>query len=94
MNIARLLLAATAALGFVLTAHAEDAGRTPAARPHTANIKAAPGGGKEFPACCKYCPPSGCTSCNSGPEGLSCGSGLIRAECSMSNNQVNCKKDE
>jgi len=56
-------------------------------------LKAPPPGQTEFPACCKWCPPSGCTECNSGPEGLNCGPGLIKAECSMKDNVVHCEKD-
>lgn len=55
-------------------------------------LKAPPPGQTEFPACCEYCPSGGCTGCNAGPEGLNCGSGLIKAECSMKNDVTTCKK--
>jgi hypothetical protein len=57
-------------------------------------LKAPPPGASEFPACCEYCPAGGCTGCNAGPEGLNCGPGLIKAECTMTNNQASCKKSE
>ncbi len=57
-------------------------------------LKAPPPGQTEFPACCKWCPAGGCTNCNSGPQGLNCGPGLIKAECSMKDNVVHCKKAE
>lgn len=57
-------------------------------------LKAPPPGETEFPACCEYCPAGGCTGCNAGPEGLNCGSGLIKAECTMKNDVTTCKKAE
>jgi hypothetical protein len=54
----------------------------------------APGGRQKYPACCESCPAGGCTGCNSGPEGLSCGSGLIKANCQTVNNVVTCVKDD
>jgi hypothetical protein len=57
-------------------------------------LKAPPPGDTEFPACCEYCPAGGCTGCNAGPEGLNCGPGLIKAECTMTNNVPTCKKEE
>jgi hypothetical protein len=56
-------------------------------------LKAPPPGQTEFPACCEYCPSGGCTGCNAGPEGLNCGPGLIKAECSMKNDVTTCKKE-
>jgi len=55
-------------------------------------LKAPPPGQTEFPACCEYCPAGGCTGCNAGPEGLNCGTGLIKAECTMKNDNTTCKK--
>jgi len=57
-------------------------------------LKAPPPGQTEFPACCEYCPSGGCTGCNSGPQGLNCGPGLIKAECSLKDNVVHCKKED
>ena len=57
-------------------------------------LKPPPPGQTEFPACCESCPASGCTGCNSGPPGLTCGSGLIKAECKVTNNEASCKKDD
>jgi hypothetical protein len=48
----------------------------------------------KYPACCDACPAGGCTGCNSGPEGLNCGPGLIKATCQTVNNVVTCAKDE
>jgi hypothetical protein len=61
----------------------------------SSRVAAAPRG-HEFPACCTNCPPSGCTGCNaySGSGNLNCGSGLLKADCTMTNNQVSCTKDE
>lgn len=56
-------------------------------------LKAPPPGQTEFPACCEYCPAGGCTGCNAGPEGLNCGPGLIKAECTMKNDVTTCKKE-
>lgn len=58
------------------------------------SLKAAPKGQQRFEACCDSCPAGGCTGCNSGPSGLSCGSGLIKAKCQMVNNETTCVKDE
>ena len=54
----------------------------------------APPGEKKFPACCEFCPAGGRTGCNSGPQGLSCGSGLVLATCQMVNNVTTCVRDE
>ena len=53
-----------------------------------------PPGRTEYPACCDSCDDNGCTGCNSGPQGLNCGSGLIKAECSLKDNKVNCKEKD
>jgi hypothetical protein len=53
-----------------------------------------PPGRTEFPACCDSCNDNGCTGCNSGPQGLSCGKGLVLAECGLKDNKVNCKEKE
>ncbi|NIA67693.1 hypothetical protein HBA54_03740 [Pelagibius litoralis] len=64
------------------------------AQQRSTDLKATPPPGEvEFPACCDSCDQNGCTGCNSGPEGLTCGSGLIKAECSISNNKVSCEED-
>lgn len=78
-----------AALGMVLTA----VDVTQAQQRGTDLRVVPPPGEVEFPACCDSCGESGCTGCNSGPEGLTCGSGLIKAECSISNNKVSCEED-
>ncbi|MEQ8356730.1 MAG: hypothetical protein RH942_14400 [Kiloniellaceae bacterium] len=57
-------------------------------------LKAPPPGQTEFPACCDSCNSNGCTGCNSGPEGLNCGTGLIKAECTVTNNEASCKEDK
>ncbi len=58
------------------------------------SLKTAGPGETEFPACCDSCTGNSCTGCNSGPQGLSCGKGLVLAECSLSDNKVSCKKVE
>jgi len=58
------------------------------------SLKSTPPGKQRFEACCESCPAGGCTGCNSGPAGLSCGSGLIKAKCQMVNNETTCVKDE
>ena len=63
------------------------------AQAQTNKIKPPPGR-SEFPACCDSCNDNGCTGCNSGPQGLSCGSGLILAECGMKDNKVHCEEKD
>ena len=53
-----------------------------------------PPGRSEFPACCDSCNDNGCTGCNSEPPGLSCGSGLVLAECGMKDNKVHCEEKD
>ncbi|GAB4367241.1 MAG: hypothetical protein Kow00114_25750 [Kiloniellaceae bacterium] len=77
-----------AAAGLLLLAGVAEAQQRPVL------LKAPPPGQTEFPACCEYCPAGGCTGCNAGPEGLNCGSGLIKAECTMKNDVTTCKKAE
>ena len=59
------------------------------------SFKANPGGPLEFDACCDDCSkPGGCTGCNSGPEGLTCGIGLIAADCQVVQDKVTCVKKD
>ncbi len=60
------------------------------------SFKATPGGEQAFEACCESCPAGGCTGCNSYPNTphLSCGSGLIKANCQVVDDTVTCVKDD
>ncbi|HIC81956.1 MAG TPA: hypothetical protein EYP07_13505 [Kiloniellaceae bacterium] len=59
------------------------------------SLKAPMSGELEFDACCDDCSqPGGCTGCNSGPEGLNCGLGLIAADCQVVNDVVTCVKKD
>lgn len=58
------------------------------------SFQAKPGGPQAFEACCTACPAGGCTGCNSGPAGLSCGTGLIKATCQVVNDVSTCVKEE
>lgn len=59
------------------------------------SFKVVPGGPQEFDACCTSCGKNGCSGCNSGPNGLNCGTGLIAADCQVVEDKVTCvKKDD
>lgn len=59
-------------------------------------LKSVPKGAQEFKACCSSCPAGGCTGCNAYPNtpNINCGSGLIKADCQVVNDEATCVKDD
>ena len=96
MSLRNLVILAVCALFALTHAVVAQEKTTPqtTVRPDAATSFTAPASQPRYPACCEACPAGGCTGCNSGPEGLNCGSGLIKAKCQTVNNVVTCVKDE
>lgn len=97
-----LILSLVAWLGFAQLSIAADAriDRLPSriqsedsnARPQASGTLSAAPKKSKFEACCSACPAGGCTGCNAHPNTphLSCGGGLIKANCQVVDNVATC----